>query len=183
MTRKIMLALFVIAFALPSWAADTPKTAEPAKPAKSTAATSPDLIAALEKTGGFKTLGNLLGAAGLTDTFKGTGPFTLFAPTDAAFAKLPADSLEDWLKPQNKSKLRSVLTYHVIPGKLTVADFSGKQLDQSTLAGGVLPINGTNPDSATIGTAKISLPPLVAGNGVIYAIDSVQIPASVAGAM
>jgi uncharacterized surface protein with fasciclin (FAS1) repeats len=124
--------------------------------------------------GSFKTLAAALEAAGLVETLKGAGPFTVFAPTDAAFAKLPAGTVENLLKPENKAQLVAVLTYHVVPGKVMAAQAatlsSAKTVNGAALAiqavGGKVMI-----DNATVTTADIS-----ATNGVIHVIDTVMLP-------
>lgn len=146
-------------------------SAQNAKSAKSS-----DIVATATSNGNFKTLTSLLQTAGLVDTLKGPGPFTVFAPTDAAFAKLPAGTLEDLSKPENKAKLRSILTYHVVPGKLSTTDFSGKQLSQNTVEGTALSINGSTPSAITVGSAKIQGSEVAASNGTIYSIDTVLMP-------
>ena len=85
-----------------------------------------DIVDTAVAAGSFKTLAAALQAAGLVETLKGAGPFTVFAPTDAAFAKLPAGTVENLLKPENRDKLRSILTYHVVSGKVTAADYTGR---------------------------------------------------------
>jgi uncharacterized surface protein with fasciclin (FAS1) repeats len=112
-------------------------------------------------------------AAGLVETLSGKGPFTIFAPTDAAFAKLPAGTVEDLLKPENRAKLVAVLTYHVVPGKVMAKDVK---------EGAVPTVNGksaqvTSSDGRVkIDGATVVATDLVAGNGVIHVIDSVMLP-------
>jgi uncharacterized surface protein with fasciclin (FAS1) repeats len=124
--------------------------------------------------GQFKTLAAALGAAGLVDTVKGAGPFTVFAPTDAAFAKLPAGTVENLLKPQNKAQLTAILTYHVVPGKVMAADVV-KLKEATTVNGKMLQVkvNGSN---VMINDAKVTSADIVASNGVIHVIDSVVLP-------
>jgi len=111
--------------------------------------------------GGVNTLTAAVKAAGLVDALRGPGPFTVFAPTDAAFAKLPAATLENLLKPENKDKLRKILTYHVVAGRVTAKDVL--KLDSAkTLEGGSLTINSGND--------------IAASNGVIHVVDTVLIP-------
>jgi uncharacterized surface protein with fasciclin (FAS1) repeats len=127
-----------------------------------------------EAAGQFKTLATALQAAGLVDTLKGRGPFTVFAPTDAAFAKLPAGTLEMLLKPENKAKLAAILTYHVVPGRVMAADVvklneaktvNGKMVSIKA-AGGTVKVNG----------AEVISTDIVASNGVIHVIDTVILP-------
>lgn len=121
----------------------------------------------------FKTLVAAVKAAGLVDTLKGPGPFTVFAPTDAAFAKLPAGTVENLLKPENKAQLQAVLTYHVVPGKVVAANVKpgavktvqGQSATISVAAGKVM-IDG----------ATVTATDVMASNGVIHVIDSVILP-------
>jgi uncharacterized surface protein with fasciclin (FAS1) repeats len=124
--------------------------------------------------GQFKMLAAALGAAGLVDTVKGAGPFTVFAPTDAAFAKLPAGTVENLLKPENKAQLAAILTYHVVPGKVMAADVV-KLKQAKTVNGNMLrvKVNGSN---VMINNAKVTATDIPASNGVIHVIDSVVLP-------
>ena len=124
--------------------------------------------------GNFNTLVAAVKAAGLVDTLKGPGPFTVFAPTDEAFAKLPLGTLESLLKPENKAKLQSILTYHVVAGKVLAKDVvkldsaktvEGQSVTIKTLNGGVM-VDG----------AHVTKTDIVASNGVIHVIDSVLLP-------
>jgi uncharacterized surface protein with fasciclin (FAS1) repeats len=124
--------------------------------------------------GQFKTLAAALGAAGLVDTVKGTGPFTVFAPTDAAFAKLPAGTVENLLKPENKDQLTAILTYHVVPGKVMAADVV-KLKEAKTVNGKMLHVKANGP-RLIINDAKVTSPDIVASNGVIHVIDTVILP-------
>ena len=121
--------------------------------------------------GQFKTLAAALGAAGLVDTVKGSGPFTVFAPTDAAFAKLPAGTVENLLKPENKAQLTAILTYHVVPGKVMAAEVV-KLKEAKTVNGKMLQVrvNGSN---VMINDANVTATDIAASNGVIHVIDSV----------
>lgn len=124
--------------------------------------------------GQFKTLAAALDAAGLIDTVKGAGPFTVFAPTDAAFAKLPAGTVENLLKPENKDKLTAILTYHVVPGKVMAADVV--QLKEAKTVNGMMlhvKVNGSN---VMINDANVTATDIAASNGVIHVIDSVILP-------
>lgn len=122
----------------------------------------------------FSTLVTAIKAAGLVETLKGKGPFTVFAPTNEAFAKLPAGTLDDLLKPENKDKLVSILTYHVIPGKITSADIAGKTLNAKTVQGGELAIDATS--GVKVDNATVVTPDVMASNGIIHAIDMVLMP-------
>lgn len=122
----------------------------------------------------FKTLTAAITAAGLADTLQGAGPFTVFAPTDAAFAALPAGTVENLLKPENKDQLIAPLTYHVIPGKVISGDIAGKAIEVKTVQGSMVDINATNGvmiDGAAVVTADIE-----ASNGVIQVINRVILP-------
>ena len=122
----------------------------------------------------FTTLVAAVQAAGLVETLSSSGPFTVFAPTDDAFAKLPAGTVENLLKPENKDQLIAVLTYHVVAGKVMSSDIAGKTLEAETVQGQSLTINamdGVMVDNATVVTADI-----VTDNGVIHVIDTVVLP-------
>ena len=133
-----------------------------------------DIVDTAVSAGQFKTLVAAVTAAGLVDTLKSKGPFTVFAPTDAAFAKLPAGTVESLLKPENKSKLVAILTYHVVSGKVMSADIAGKKLSVATVQGGKINVNamsGVMVNGATVVSADIA-----ASNGVIHVIDKVILP-------
>lgn len=132
-----------------------------------------DIVDTAVDAGNFTTLVAAVQAAGLVETLKGEGPFTVFAPTDAAFAALPAGTVEDLLKPENKDKLTAILTYHVVPGKVMSGDLSEGQ-KAATVQGSEVTITldgGAKVDGAVISTADIE-----ASNGVIHVIDSVIMP-------
>ena len=133
-----------------------------------------DVVDTAVAAGNFKTLVAAVQAAGLVDTLKGPGPFTVFAPTDEAFAKLPAGTVDNLLKPENKDKLVAVLTYHVVPGKVMAADVAGKETKAKTVQGSEVTINGTN--GVTVDGAKVIQADIVADNGVIHVIDAVILP-------
>jgi uncharacterized surface protein with fasciclin (FAS1) repeats len=122
----------------------------------------------------FETLVAAIKAAGLVETLSGKGPFTVFAPTDDAFAKLPPGTLEDLLKPENKEKLVSILTYHVVSGKVKAADVV--KLDTATTVNGkAADVNVAN-GKVTIDNANVTATDIAASNGVIHVIDTVIIP-------
>ncbi|MDZ7581873.1 MAG: fasciclin domain-containing protein [Deltaproteobacteria bacterium] len=124
--------------------------------------------------GGFNTLVSAVKAADLVDTLKGTGPFTVFAPTDAAFAKLPPGTLQDLLKPENKAKLKGILTYHVVSGKVMAKDVMGLS-SAKTVNGQTLTI--TQKDGGVmVDNAKVSKTDIICKNGVIHVIDTVVLP-------
>ena len=110
----------------------------------------------------------------MVETLKGEGPFTVFAPTDEAFAKLPEGTVEDLLKPENKEQLVAVLTYHVVPGKVMSGDIAGKEMAVETVQGTTADINAT--DGVMIDGAKVVSADIEADNGVIHVIDSVILP-------
>jgi uncharacterized surface protein with fasciclin (FAS1) repeats len=133
-----------------------------------------DIVDTAVSAGQFKTLVAAVTAAGLVDTLKSKGPFTVFAPTDAAFAKLPAGTVESLLKPENKSKLVAILTYHVVPGKVMSADIAGKKLSVATVQGGKIKVNAMS--GVMINGAKVISADIAASNGVIHVIDKVILP-------
>jgi uncharacterized surface protein with fasciclin (FAS1) repeats len=156
MIRRTFLALTAaLSFSAPAFAADL------------------DIVDTAVGAGNFTTLVAAVQAAGLVETLKGPGPFTVFAPTDAAFAALPAGTVEDLLKPENKDKLVAILTYHVLPGKVMSTDLS-EGLKAATVNGAEVTITlegGAKVNGATISTADIQ-----ATNGVIHVIDQVILP-------
>ena len=133
-----------------------------------------DIVDTAVKAGDFKTLVAAVKAAGLVDTLRGKGPFTVFAPTDEAFAKLPPGTVDDLLKPANKAKLVAILTYHVVPGKVTAEEVAGKTLNAKTVEGQPLKIDAMN--GVMVDNAKVIRPDIMASNGVIHVIDTVLIP-------
>ena len=133
-----------------------------------------DIVDTAVAAGSFKTLAKALQAAGLVDTLKGKGPFTVFAPTDEAFAKLPAGTLEDLLKPENKAKLQSILTYHVVPGKVMASQVTGLT-SAKTVNGKSLSV-AVKDGSVQIDNAKVVKADIETSNGVIHVIDSVMLP-------
>ena len=137
-------------------------------------AMSKDIVDTAAGNDQFKTLVAAVKAADLDDTLKGDGPFTVIAPTDEAFAKLPDGTLEDLLKPENKDKLVAILTYHVVPGKIMAADIDGESKSVKTVQGDTLAVDardGVKVDDATVVTADIET-----SNGVIHVIDTVLMP-------
>ena len=133
-----------------------------------------DIVDTAVAAGQFKTLAAALQAAGLVDTLKGAGPFTVFAPTDEAFAKLPAGTVENLLKPENKEKLTAILTYHVVPGKVLAAEVV-KMNSAKTVNGQNIRI-ASGKDGVTVDNAKVTKTDIVCSNGVIHVIDSVILP-------
>jgi uncharacterized surface protein with fasciclin (FAS1) repeats len=121
----------------------------------------------------FSTLVAALKAAGLVETLSGAGPFTVFAPTNAAFAKLPAGTVESLLKPENKAKLTSILTYHVVAGKVLAADVVGLK-SANSVQGSAIKIDASN--GVKVNDATVTATDIVGSNGVIHVIDSVIMP-------
>ena len=138
------------------------------------AAQTKDIVDTAVAAGSFKTLAAALQAAGLVDTLKGPGPFTVFAPTDEAFAKLPAGTVEMLLKPENKAKLTRILTYHVVAGKVMAAD-AAKLTSAKAVSGDTLTI-AAHGGGVTINKAKVVKADIAASNGVIHVIDTVILP-------
>jgi uncharacterized surface protein with fasciclin (FAS1) repeats len=155
--RNMLLAILVLSSAAPVFAAekDIVDTAVAAK---------------------FTTLVAAVKAADLVDTLKGSGPFTVFAPTDEAFAKLPKGSVEELLKPENIDKLKAILTYHVVSGKIMAADvlkLDGK--NAKTVQGSPVAIK-VDGDTVMVGKAKVTKTDIETSNGVIHVIDTVLVP-------
>jgi uncharacterized surface protein with fasciclin (FAS1) repeats len=142
--------------------------------AVSVRAADKDIVDTAMEAGQFKTLATALGAAGLVETLKGPGPFTVFAPTDDAFAKLPDGTVENLLKPENKDQLTAILTYHVVPGSVMAADVV-KMSDAETVNGKKVDIK-TEGDNVMINNAKVVTADIAASNGVIHVIDTVILP-------
>jgi uncharacterized surface protein with fasciclin (FAS1) repeats len=132
-----------------------------------------DIVDTAVKAGSFNTLVAAVKAAGLVDTLKGAGPFTVFAPTDEAFAKLPDGTVDALLK--DIPKLKKILTYHVVSGKVKAADFSLTLKSATTVEGSELKIDASN-GSVKVNDATVSTPDVGADNGVIHVIDTVLIP-------
>ena len=141
----------------------------------SIAAKAADIVDTAVSAGQFETLVAAVKAAGLVETLKGDGPFTVFAPTDEAFAKLPAGTVEDLLKPENKDQLVAVLTYHVVPGKVMSGDLVNKQMKAGTVQGSKLSINSLN-GGVSVDNAKVITADIETSNGVIHVIDTVVLP-------
>lgn len=133
-----------------------------------------DIVDTAVAAGSFNTLATALKAAGLVDTLKGKGPFTVFAPTDEAFAKLPPGTLDDLLKPENHDKLVAILTYHVVPGKVMAKDVV-KLHEAKTVNGKDVKIS-TEGGKVMVDKADVVKTDIVCSNGVIHVIDSVILP-------
>ncbi len=132
-----------------------------------------DIVETAVKAGSFKTLATALQAAGLVDILKSDGPFTVFAPTDEAFAKLPTGTVETLLKPENKAKLTEILTYHVVAGGVMATDVV-KLTSARTVQGQTVSIDAT--DGVKIDNAKVVKADIETSNGVIHVIDAVLLP-------
>lgn len=158
--RKLALIAAVLLIATASFAGDK--------------GSSKDIVDTAVAAGQFNTLAKALQAAGLVDTLKGKGPFTVFAPTDEAFAKLPAGTLEDLLKPENKEKLTAILTYHVVSEKVMAKDVM-KLNSAKTVNGKDVKIT-TESGKVMINDAKVVSADVKASNGVIHVIDTVLLP-------
>ena len=164
--RGVLLSMLVVVGAQPL-SAKVEVPGETAKPA--------NIVETAVAAGQFKTLAAALKAAGLIDALTGEGPFTVFAPTDEAFAKLPAGTVESLLKPENKEKLKSILLYHVVPGNVTakqVMKLNGRTV--KTLEGGSIKVSTM--DGVTVDNARVMKTDIHASNGVIHVIDTVLMP-------
>jgi uncharacterized surface protein with fasciclin (FAS1) repeats len=132
-----------------------------------------DIVDTAISAGSFKTLVAAVQAAGLESTLRGSGPFTVFAPTDAAFARLPQGTVQELLKPENKAKLQAILTYHVVPGKVMAKDVV-KLTSAKTVQGGTIKIINSN--GVYVDNAKVIQTDIETSNGVIHVIDAVLLP-------
>lgn len=172
--KKSIVTLAVFAAALTVTPSLTAGEETGSKNYSATAATSgKDLVAVAASADDFKTLVAAVKAAGLVETLQGKGPFTVFAPTDAAFAKLPAGTVESLLKPENKEKLAAILAYHVVPGKVMAAEV--KTMKAATVNGQELSIKAEG-GKVTVDNAKVIKTDVAARNGVIHVIDTVVLP-------
>jgi len=158
MLRKTLLATAFAALAAPAFAM-----------------TEKDIVDTAAEAGTFETLLAAATAAGLVDTLKGDGPFTVFAPTDEAFAALPEGTVESLLMEENKDQLVAILTYHVVPGKVMSTDLSDDMM-AATVQGGEIMIDLDN--GVMINDASVVAADIEASNGVIHVIDKVILPAS-----
>ncbi|MGH9931978.1 MAG: fasciclin domain-containing protein [Pyrinomonadaceae bacterium] len=136
-----------------------------------------DIVDTALAAGNFSTLAAALGAAGLIQTLKGEGPFTVFAPTDDAFAKIPAETLSELLQPENKQKLTAILTYHVVPGRVTSRQVVSLN-SAVTVQGQTIKISSDG--GVKVNDAKVIVTDVEATNGVIHVIDSVLMPSAAA---
>lgn len=173
-----MVTLVAIGMAARGVHAD-PATGHSERSATVPAEKTHDVVTTAVESGHFKTLTKALEAAGLVDTLKGKGPFTLFAPTDEAFAQLPSGTLDDLLKPENKEKLKAILLMHVVPGDHPIADVR-KMKDATTAGGTKVEITHHLLTGVHIGTTKgmahVKNSDIKATNGVMHVIDKVLMP-------
>ncbi|MBE9004769.1 fasciclin domain-containing protein [Fortiea sp. LEGE XX443] len=155
--------------------AETPSKPTTEVPTTGTSNQKQNVVTLAESNSSFKILTQALKAAGLTETLKGAGPFTIFAPTDAAFAKLPQDALKDLLKPENKEVLVKILTYHVVSGKVLSSDLKSGQV--TSLQGDPIMVK-VGGSGVVINDGKVIQADIQGSNGVIHAIDNVILPPS-----
>lgn len=134
-----------------------------------------DIVDVAAANGNFTTLVAAVQAAGLEETLRSEGPFTVFAPTDEAFAKLPAGTLDSLLLPENKEKLAGILTYHVLPGSVKASDVLGAKTTVTTVNGKDLTVDGTR-GGVLVNSARVEIANVPASNGVIHVIDKVLLP-------
>lgn len=134
----------------------------------------PDIVDIAASNDDFSTLVAAVKAAGLVETLKGDGPFTVFAPTNAAFAALPAGTVESLLKPENRDQLVAVLTYHVVPGAVTSDQLAGQRLNVATVNGASVHVDGRK--GVRVNKARVTTADIAASNGVIHVIDAVLLP-------
>ena len=138
-----------------------------------------DIIDIASSNPNFTTLTAAIGAAGLTETLQGPGPFTVFAPTDAAFAALPPGTVETLLLPENKDQLTAILTYHVLPSSVTSDQIIGRDISVQTVNGKNVRVNGVTGkfgSSVRVNNANVTSADIIASNGVIHVIDAVLLP-------
>ena len=171
---RFFLLASALAGALAASACSIGPTVAPPAPA-ATAKASKDIVDTAVAAGSFKTLVAAVQAAGLEGTLRSAGPFTVFAPTDAAFAALPAGTVADLLKPENKAKLTAVLTYHVLPGNIPSSAVAGKTTEVKTVEGKTVKVVGSA-SGVTVNDAKVVSADVKASNGVIHVIDKVLLP-------
>jgi uncharacterized surface protein with fasciclin (FAS1) repeats len=174
MTFKTPLALAAAAL-MASGAFMTAHAGSPSGQAAMAQPASGDIVDVASGNGDFDTLVAAVKAAGLVDTLKGDGPFTVFAPTDAAFAALPPGTLDNLLKPENRDQLTRILTFHVVPGRVTSDQLAGKQTQAGTAAGQALNIDASG-SGVMVQQATVTAADIPASNGVIHVIDSVLLP-------
>ena len=163
MNRRFAIKSTILAFGVAAAAACAPMMEK-----------EPDIGDIAVSNGNFNTLVAAGTAAGVVDTLKSEGPFTVFAPTDAAFAALPAGTVESLLLPENKDTLVSILTYHVVPGAVTSDQLAGQRLSVATVNGANVHIDGRN--GVKVEDSNVTTADIIASNGVIHVIDAVLLP-------
>jgi uncharacterized surface protein with fasciclin (FAS1) repeats len=163
MNRRFVLRSAILATGLALAAACTPMMES-----------EPDIVDIAASNGSFNTLVAAVTAAGLVDTLKSDGPFTVFAPTDAAFAALPSGTVESLLLPENKDQLVAILTYHVVPGAITSDQLAGQRLSVTTVNGAEVHIDGR--EGVKVEDSNVTAADIIASNGVIHVIDAVLLP-------
>lgn len=156
----------------PEVSPSTPSVPPPQEP--TTGSASENLVALTASNDSFKVLTAALKAAGLTETLAGEGPFTVFAPNDEAFAALPQDALQQLMQPENKDILVKILTYHVVPGKVTSSNLQSGEV--KTVEGGAVNVKVDSATGVTVNDARVLQPDIQASNGVIHVIDRVILP-------
>ncbi len=159
---------------LPGTEVPTAPGAEIETPEPSAETEGEDIISIAQSNPSFTMLTKALQAAGLVDTLKGNGPFTVFAPSDAAFAKLPQDAVQDLLKPENKEVLVKILTYHVVPGRVLSTDLKSGEV--RSVEGGPISVKVDPATGVQVNDATVVQPDIKASNGVIHVIDNVILP-------
>lgn len=174
MKTLFLLAASASLLAAPVLAGQAAPAADKAAPAAAVGTTN--LVAVAKSDAQFSTLAKAIEAAGLADTLAAAGPYTLFAPTDAAFAKLPAGELDRLLQPANREQLKTLLMNHVVEGQAKAEYFTGKQGEMTALGGGKLALDGAS--GVKVNGASVVKPDIMASNGVIHAVDSVILPAA-----
>jgi uncharacterized surface protein with fasciclin (FAS1) repeats len=140
-----------------------------------TAAHAADIVETAANAGSFDTLVAAVEAAGLAETLKGEGPFTVFAPTDEAFARLPEGTVDSLLQPENRDQLVALLTYHVVPGKVLSSDLAGQEMEVATAQGSPVSIDATD-GAVKVDEATVTQADIETDNGVIHVIDMVIMP-------
>ena len=178
---KMLLPIAAIAMLASACSGETAPAAPAPAPVAEMPAPAPapveakDIVDTAVAAGSFTTLVAAVQAAGLESTLRGTGPFTVFAPTDAAFAALPAGTVEDLLKPENKDKLAAILAYHVLPGEVMSSAIGTQTLTPATVQGATVKVVGSA-DGVMVNDAKVVTADVDASNGVIHVIDKVIMP-------
>jgi uncharacterized surface protein with fasciclin (FAS1) repeats len=172
MKTLILMAATSALLAAPALAGQAASAAD--KPATTAPVGTTNLVSLTKSDAQFSTLAKAIDAAGLSDTLSGAGPYTLFAPTDAAFAKLPAGDLDRLLQPANREQLKTLLMNHVVEGQAKADYFTGKQGEMTALGGGKLALDGAS--GVKVNGASVVKADIMASNGVIHAVDAVLLP-------